>query len=190
MIELIGFDAGSSARSGRVFVDTRINDQHLELLYRWRGWVTAPIRLPSRFARAANPQRRDELWRATCAEIFVALDDTSVGKSCTVGPYLEFNFSPTGDWAAYRFDTTRVGFRAHVWRGNEAPRISLAGSPDDLLLEVQLPLAALCAGAHRVGYASVVETADGLSYWALTHPTDRPDFHHPQSFAALLELPA
>lgn len=190
MIELIGFDAGPGAGSGRVFVETRINEQHLELVYRWRGWVTEPIRLLNRHERAATPQRRDELWRTTCAEIFVALDAASAGQPHTGGAYLEFNFSPTGDWAAYRFDATRVGMRAHVWRGDEAPRISLAGSTDDLTLEVQLPLAALSAGAHRVAYASVVETSTGLSYWALKHPTDRPDFHHPASFVALLEFAA
>jgi hypothetical protein len=186
VIELIGFDAGSSAESRRMFVETAVTDGYLQLVYRWRGWSVAPIVL----ARAANPQRRDELWRTTCAEIFVALDDASDGKPYTGGPYLEFNFSPTGDWAAYRFDSTRAGMRAHAWRGNEAPRVSLAASTEGLALEVTLPLAALSAGVHRVAYASVVEISNGLSYWALTHPTDRPDFHHPQSFAALLELPA
>jgi hypothetical protein len=137
-------------------------------------------------ARAENPQRRDELWRTTCAEIFVALDN----EPYTGGPYLEFNFSPTGDWAAYRFDRTRTGMRPHVWQGDETPRIALACSAAELTLEVQLPLAALSAGSHRVAYASVVETANDLSYWALKHPTDRPDFHHPASFAAALELPA
>lgn len=182
MIELIGFDAGSRAESGRVFVETAIGDGCLQLVYRWRDWSVAPI-VP---ARAVNPQRRDELWRTTCAEIFVALDD----EPYIGGPYLEFNFSPTGDWAAYRFDSTRTNMRAHVWRGNEAPRVSLAASSEALTLEVLLPLAALSAGVHRVAYASVAQTSHGLSYWALTHPTDRPDFHHPQSFAALLELPA
>ena len=186
MIELIGFDVGSRAGLGRVLVETRVGDGCLQLAYRWRDWSAAPIVL----ARAVNPQRRDELWRTTCAEIFVALDDASDGKPHTGGPYLEFNFSPTGDWAAYRFDSTRTGMHRHVWRGNEAPRVSLAASSEDLTLEVTLPLAALSAGVHRVAYARVVETSNGLSYWALTHPTGRPDFHHPQSFAALLELPA
>lgn len=182
MIELIGFDGVSRAESSRVLVETAIIDRRLQLVYRWQGWTVAPIAL----ARAVDPQRRDELWRTTCAEIFVALNDGPY----TGGPYLEFNFAPTGDWAAYRFDSTRIGMRPHVWPGNEAPRVSLAASSDDLTLEVLLPLAALRAGVHRVAYASVVETSNGLSYWAVTHPTDRPDFHHPQSFAALLELPA
>jgi hypothetical protein len=36
--------------------------------------------------------------------------------------------------------------------------------------------------------AAVLEDRDGrLSYWALEHPSERPDFHHPNSF--VLELP-
>lgn len=182
MIELIAFDTGSSATSGRVFVDTAIGDGCLQLVYYWRNGSAAAILQ----ARSPNPQRRDELWRSTCAEIFVALD----GEPYTGGPYLEFNFSPTGDWAAYRFDATRTGMRPHVWQGDEAPRVSLTDSSGGFTMEVLLPLAALRAGSHRVAYASVIETSAGLSYWALRHPTDRPDFHHPQSFAALLELPA
>ena len=182
MIELIGFATDSRGEPGRVVVDTRINDGYLELVYRWRDWAATPIV----GARAENPQRRDELWRTTCAEIFVALDN----EPYTGGPYLEFNFSPTGDWAAYRFDRTRTGMRPYVWAGDEAPRFVLLGSSADLTLEVLLPLATLRLGSHRVAYASVVETANGLSYWALKHPTDRPDFHHPASFAAALELPA
>ena len=131
MIELIGFDGVSRAESSRVLVETAIIDRCLQLVYRWQGWTVAPIAL----ARAVDPQRRDELWRTTCAEIFVALDDASDGKPHTGGPYLEFNFSPTGDWAAYRFDSTRTGMHRHVWRGNEAPRVSLAASSEDLTLE-------------------------------------------------------
>ena len=42
--------------------------------------------------------------------------------------------------------------------------------------------------AWRVGLSAVVEDAGGVSYWALTHPAGKPDFHHPDCFA--LELPA
>ena len=182
MIELIAFDPGSTTTSGRVCVDTALGDGYLKLVYHWRSGSAAAILQ----AHSANPQRRDELWRTTCAELFIALDD----EPYMGGPYLEFNFSPTGDWAAYRFDATRSGMRPHVWQGDEAPRVSLTDSSEGFAMAVLLPLAALRAGSHPVAYASVIETSEGLSYWALKHPTDRPDFHHPQSFAALLELPA
>jgi hypothetical protein len=42
-------------------------------------------------------------------------------------------------------------------------------------------------GHVRLGLSAVIEEERGmLSYWALKHPTGRPDFHHPDAFA--LEL--
>jgi hypothetical protein len=63
--------------------------------------VEAPpeaLRLPP----AATPERTDGLWEATCFELFLLGPD---------GGYLEFNFSPSGQWAAYRFDAYRQGMR-------------------------------------------------------------------------------
>lgn len=47
------------------------------------------------------PGRTDGLWEKTCFELFL-MDVAS-------GSYLEFNFSPSGRWAAYRFDDYRAG---------------------------------------------------------------------------------
>jgi hypothetical protein len=41
----------------------------------------------------------------------------------------------------------------------------------------------------RLGLAAVIEDKTGIfSYWALRHPSAKPDFHHPDSL--VLELPA
>ena len=45
--------------------------------------------------------RSDDLWRHTCFEAFVG---TSPGA-----PYYELNFSPSTQWAAYRFSSHRTG---------------------------------------------------------------------------------
>ena len=38
------------------------------------------------------------------------------------------------------------------------------------------------------GLAVIIEEASGgLSYWALKHPSDRPDFHHAGAFALELD---
>jgi hypothetical protein len=43
---------------------------------------------------------------------------------------------------------------------------------------------------ERIGLSAVIEDVDGgLSYWALAHPSDKPDFHHPDSFALTLPPP-
>ncbi len=125
-------------------------------------------------APAERPARRDQLWRHTCCELFVREPD---GEG-----YREYNFAPSGDWAAYRFD----GYRSNRTPLDAAPpRIELARAADALTLTAtltDLPLPAL-SPAERLGFACVVETATELSYWALAHPPGRPDFHHAVTFA-------
>jgi hypothetical protein len=40
----------------------------------------------------------------------------------------------------------------------------------------------------QLAFSAIIEDDQGvLSYWALTHPPGRPDFHHPDAFALELE---
>ncbi len=97
------------------------------------------------------------------------------------GGYREYNFAPSGDWAAYRFTGYRAG---SVSLEMVAPRIELERSSRDLALTVTLsdhPLDAL--ERRRIGMACIVETPTELSCWALAHAPGRPDFHHPRGFA-------
>ena len=50
----------------------------------------------------AAPRRADGLWETTCFEAFVRGDGAA---------YSEYNFSPSGEWAAYAFDDHRQGMR-------------------------------------------------------------------------------
>jgi len=74
-----------------------------------------------------------------------------------------------------------------------APRIE-AQSRDDLYeLRASLELDGLSSlpsnAAWRVGLSAVIEETSGnKSFWALTHPSGKADFHHPDCFA--YELPA
>ena len=120
--------------------------------------------------------RADRLWTHTCFEAFVATDHLS--------GYLELNFSPSGQWAAYRFDSYRQGMAAAQLAA--APELEVARSQRQL--ELQATLRMTLAGSLRVGLSAVVEDDGGrLSYWALRHPAGRPDFHHPESFSLTLE---
>ena len=49
----------------------------------------------------AAPQRSYGLWERTCFELFL--------RQPGFGPYYEFNFSPSGEWAAFGFDSYRSG---------------------------------------------------------------------------------
>jgi hypothetical protein len=133
-----------------------------------------------------EPRFADELWRHTCFELFTACKgDTR---------YQEFNFSPSGEWAAYAFARyrERVPLPAHVDHGVLAPRVSVCRSAGRLQLDAVAQLDHLApeeSGAGLVlAVSAVVETDDGsLSYWALRHCAAKPDFHHPDAFVMELD---
>jgi hypothetical protein len=135
------------------------------------------IALPPARAR----QFADRLWEHTCFEAFLA--DPR-------GSYCELNFSPSTQWAAYRFTAYRADMAPVVL--TRAPDISLRVDVQRIELDVDVDLAAFACvrqeHALRLALSAVIEERDGSrSYWALTHPGDKPDFHHPGSF--LLRLP-
>jgi hypothetical protein len=120
----------------------------------------------------------DALWKHTCFEAFVAAGDAP--------GYHEFNFSPSRDWAIYRFSAYREGMSRAETSG--APEISVRGCDGALELESAVCLRHLAdlrdARLLRVAMAAVIEDdAGGLSYWGLRHAPGKPDFHHPNGFA-------
>ena len=121
------------------------------------------------------------LWQHTCCECFVALPGDP--------GYHEFNFSPSGEWAAYAFSGYRKG--AAIDDETLNPQIAVRRVDDALELDASLPLGRFPAlrtrGRLVLALSAVIEDGDGtLSYWALKHPAGKPDFHHRDSFA--LEL--
>jgi hypothetical protein len=120
--------------------------------------------------------RTDELWRHTCFEAFVR---PSAGPA-----YYEFNFSPSTQWAAYRFDGYRSGMR--VATEIAAPRIEVRSSAETYTLQAALDFDGFVAPFHLGLSAVLEETNGGKSYWALMHPPGKPDFHRADCFA--LEL--
>jgi hypothetical protein len=125
--------------------------------------------------------RADTLWKHTCFEAFVTARDAP--------GYHEFNFSPSRDWAVYRFSAYREGMSpAEIGR---APEISVRRRDDGLELESVVRighLADLDVRHLRVALAAIIEDDHGkLSYWGLRHPPGKPDFHHPIGFALELD---
>jgi len=121
------------------------------------------------------PRIAERLWQHTCCEIFIARKG--------LRGYHEFNLAPSGEWAAYAFARYRDG--APLLDEKLDPRISVRSSEEKLELDafIRVDRAAL-----SLALAAVVEDEDGaLSYWALKHPPGKPDFHHPDAFAAELD---
>lgn len=147
------------------------SDGSLALCYRLRGDL-ARLRLPSPAPRQAT----DGLWQHTCCEVFL--------RGADAPAYREFNFSPSGAWAAYRFQAYREG-GCHLELADPVIDCPLHG--DEWQLHATLPPQVAPCGPGRLGLSAVIEDRDGAkSYFALHHPGERPDFHHPDSF--VLEL--
>ena len=124
---------------------------------------------------ASEPSRADELWKTTCFEAYLR----AVGKR----KYREWNFAPSGQWAAYDFSGIRKGMT----------NAELASPPyvrmeDNFTWWALGATFALDAGQEwELGLSAVLEEKDGTkSYWALAHTADKPDFHAPGCFVARL----
>ena len=173
------------------------------------GALAFAFRLDAELARlrvpaAVSPRRADRLWEHTCFEAFVAVRGQAA--------YHEFNFSPSGEWAVYAFRGYRDGA---VLDRDLAPAIAVRRAADALELEAFVVAGCLppategarfpAAAGHRVdrrclppategarfqiALTAVIEDEVGaLSYWAIRHPSSRPDFHARAGF--VLEIGA
>lgn len=131
------------------------------------------------------PERADFLWEHTCFEAFIGI----VGETA----YREFNFSPSGQWAAYAFSDYRQRDEGFVL--DKAPRLTTQCFSGRLELQAILAREALpsVASGFEIGLTAVIEASDVVdgchSYWALRHPLARPDFHHRAAFILTLAAP-
>jgi hypothetical protein len=157
----------------------RTADDSLLVRFRLRG-ARARLAIP----QPATPRMARDLWRHTCFEAFVALAGDAA--------YHEYNFSPSGEWAVHAFRGYRDG--GFVEDESLRPAIHADVRGDGLDVEARFSLARLSSRHARlpvdVGLCAVVEASDGtLSYWAIRHLADRPDFHRREAFALHLETP-
>ncbi|MFL6830848.1 MAG: DOMON-like domain-containing protein [Sphingomicrobium sp.] len=139
----------------------------------WFG-VGAPL---SRFAipQAAEPARADGLWQTTCFEAFLRAEGEQ--------SYREWNFAPSGQWAAYDFTDYRDGMAA-AEVGTPYVRVEDNFTWWALGATIAVP----AESEWQLGLSAVLEEKDGAkSYWAIAHPDGgKPDFHDPACFAAHL----
>jgi hypothetical protein len=156
----------------------RPSGNELRLTFRLDGDLSRII-VPSPSA----PRIGVELWRHTCFEAFVALE----GRAA----YHEFNFAPSREWTVYAMRGYRDG--APLADASMHPEIVTRASDGHLELDALVRLDRLSAShsaqSLRVGLFAVIETSDGVSYWALHHRGAKPDFHDAAGFALVIEPP-
>jgi hypothetical protein len=139
----------------------------------WFG-VGAPA---SRFVipEAEEPGRAEDLWETTCFESFLRAPG---GEA-----YREWNFAPSGEWAAYDFTSHRDG------RVDAEVAVPYIRVEDNLTWwALGATIAVDAQTPWELGLSAVLEEKDGTkSYWAIAHsPGKKPDFHDPACFAAHL----
>lgn len=111
-----------------------------------------------------NPAPADNLWQHTCFELFCKKVDTQ--------SYLEFNFSPSGEWNCYHFENYREGMKKIELL--EAPIIEYHHT--HLNVELNIP-------ENYVSYfdqlhpCAVIEFKNEKKYLACDHLKSVPDFH-------------
>jgi len=131
--------------------------------------------------KRTSPARTDFLWRHTCFEAFL--------RSAQSAEYLEFNLSPSREWAAHRFNGYREGMTAELALAD--PGIEVRSEASELRLSATIDLSGIGALASRddwrLGLSAIIENEEGgKSWWGLAHPPGKPDFHHPESFVLAL----
>ena len=128
----------------------------------------------------AGRGRADGLWRTTCFELFLKPPGSEA--------YCEFNLSPSDRWAAYDFTARREGMRERPL--SREPDCSLRTGRATAIFDAAIPRGQLPEPPCAVGLCAVIEEEGGvLSYWALAHHGDAPDFHDPACFTASLGPP-
>ena len=155
-----------------VHVD-RAEDGALHIKYVLHGFIDE-----IHFPKAAQPERTDGLWKDTCFELFCGRADD--------GSYVEFNFAPSGQWAAYAFTRYREGMAELA---SAPPQINCTAGEGifEMTVKVDLP-ESLRTVDVMAGLSAVIADKDGrTAYWALAHPPGKADFHHKDCFALQLE---
>lgn len=157
-------------------VEGEISPDVIRLVYKLAGDVDLFV-----FPEFSACRVGDKLWKDTCFELFIKLPN---------GSYLEFNFSPSGKWAAYSFEDYRAGMQEV--KMSEQPDITCVSDNLGVSLNLILPLATplLSSVAPEdllIALSIVLRLKDQrYCYFALNFPLGKPDFHHPTGFIPLV----
>lgn len=128
----------------------------------------------------AGKGRADNLWKTTCFELFL--------KPRGGTAYSEFNLSPSERWAAYDFADYREGMEERPFA--REPDCTMRVGRAMAIFDAALPRAQIPSGKCAAGLAAVIEEEGGvISYWALAHGGEKPDFHDAACFTASVGAP-
>jgi hypothetical protein len=128
---------------------------------------------------SSTPMRKHELWKDTCFEFFIGIEDSQ--------RYWEFNLSPAGHWNVYRFDGYRQGMQQET--ALTILPFNVEQQLDNLAIALDMDLDKIISADQAIAVAitTVIKHADGeVTYWALTHRGLEANFHLRESFVMSL----
>ncbi len=124
--------------------------------------------------------RRDQLWKTTCFEFFLAMKKTKA--------YWEFHLAPTGDWNVYFLEDYRTNLKEEKRIVSRFPCV-FDRSKNGLIVKMQIEgnRLGIQDWSEALAMASVVlkDRSGQCTYWAPEHPKDKADFHDRKHYAAL-----
>ena len=123
-------------------------------------------------------ERKIKLWEKSCFELFIQNAQNE---------YIEFNFSPEFEWNSFYFK--KKGDPIVEFLKMKTPKLDILLSLEVFHLIAEIDKKNFPEGFFlkdlglKAGITSVIKDKEGkLSYWALSHEDQRPNFHHPDSF--------
>jgi hypothetical protein len=124
-------------------------------------------------------ERKDELWKATCFELFIQ----PIGHA----HYWEMNVAPSGDWNVYFFSDYRLGMQSETRVSPKKFSLEpIGGAGFHLSFSFAQNFLAIEDMNIRIGLSCVwLNNNLQVSYWAREHAQSKPDFHNTQFWQIL-----
>ena len=146
-------------------------DNIISIHYSVRGEIKN-ILLPN----PSTSSRKDDLWKATCFEFFIAIPN--------LPEYWEFNMSPSSEWNIYHMDTyRRIGFREES--AIDELQFAFKQTANEFSADISVNLHSIIRLVQnlQVNVTAIIQTKDkNETYWSLAHPSQQADFHLKESF--------
>lgn len=120
----------------------------------------------------AETPRKDLLWTSTCFEAFLKPQGSEA--------YYELNFSLQPAWNAYEFQSYRHPQPPTFSSKFSLKKMTWNSNTKELQVEVEHQLS---VPQFQIGLAAVLEdSGKNKHYYALAHPSSKPDFHAADCF--------
>ena len=137
-------------------------------------WLRDPNQLIKWPKTITAHSRQDFLWNSTCFEVFIGVKDQDF--------YREVNLSPSQAWQAYQFEEYRYPENIPPLAAHDIELIKLERTHYGMSIGLDLSLFVqkfnLKWSDIYIGLSAVLETSQGIQYFAMQHSSPQADFHN------------